>query len=78
VHKTGCGVVLPYALLQKNGTYKVVIEPPPAISSPADNEEMAVAAILKAHNDVISRWIIAYPEHYFGWFHRRFKDVISY
>jgi Kdo2-lipid IVA lauroyltransferase/acyltransferase len=78
VHKTGCGVVLPYALLQKNGTYKVVIEPPPELSPSTDNEEMAVAAILKAHNDVISRWIIAYPEHYFGWFHRRFKDVIAY
>jgi KDO2-lipid IV(A) lauroyltransferase len=78
VHRTACGVVLPYALLQKNGSYTVVIEPPPEVSVPGGDEETAVAALLKAHNGVISRWILAYPDHYFGWFHRRFKDVISY
>ncbi len=81
-HRTGCGVVLPYALLQKNGSYHVVIEPSPDISAlpgaPDGNEDAAVAAILAAHNNVISRWILAYPDHYFGWFHRRFKDVIRY
>jgi KDO2-lipid IV(A) lauroyltransferase len=78
VQRTGCGVVLPYALLQKNGTYHVVIEPAPEIAEKSDNEEAYVSALLKSHNDVISRWIMAYPDHYFGWFHRRFKDVISY
>jgi KDO2-lipid IV(A) lauroyltransferase len=78
VQRMECGVVLPYALIQKNGTYRVVIEPPPEIPVPRDKEEAFVAATLKAHNDVISRWILAHPDHYFGWFHRRFKDVISY
>jgi KDO2-lipid IV(A) lauroyltransferase len=78
VQRTGCGVVLPYALLQKDGTYHVVIEPAPAMSVPHADEEAHVNALLKAHNGVISRWIIANPDHYFGWFHRRFKDVISY
>jgi lauroyl/myristoyl acyltransferase len=73
-----CGVVLPYALIQKNGTYRVVIEPAPEIPVTRDKEEAFVAATLKAHNDTISRWILTYPDHYFGWFHRRFKDVISY
>jgi Kdo2-lipid IVA lauroyltransferase/acyltransferase len=78
VHRMECGVVLPYALIQENGTYRVVIEPAPQIPVPRDKEEAFVAATLTAHNDVISRWILAYPDHYFGWFHRRFKDVISY
>jgi lauroyl/myristoyl acyltransferase len=73
-----CGVVLPYALIQKNGSYRVVIEPAPEVLVPRDKAEAFVAANLKAHNDVISRWILSYPDHYFGWFHRRFKDVISY
>jgi KDO2-lipid IV(A) lauroyltransferase len=76
--KTECGVVLPYALLQKDGSYRVVIEASPAIDVSRDNEEAFIAAAQKAHNDVISAWIMKYPEHYFGWFHRRFKDVISY
>jgi KDO2-lipid IV(A) lauroyltransferase len=76
--KTDCGVVLPYALLQKNGSYRVVIEASPEIGVSRDNEEAFIAAAQKAHNDVISAWIMKYPEHYFGWFHRRFKDTISY
>jgi KDO2-lipid IV(A) lauroyltransferase len=76
--KTECGVVLPYALLQKDGSYRVVIEASPAIDVSRDNEDAFIAAAQKAHNDVISRWIMKYPDHYFGWFHRRFKDTISY
>jgi KDO2-lipid IV(A) lauroyltransferase len=78
VHKTDCGVVLPYAIMQKDGSYKVVIEPVPDITVSRDNEEAFIAAHLQSHNNVISRWIQTYPDHYFGWFHRRFKDVISY
>jgi KDO2-lipid IV(A) lauroyltransferase len=78
VHRTGCGVVLPYALLQKNGSYRVVLDDQPEVSAKPGDEQAFEAALLKAHNDVISRWILSYPDHYFGWFHRRFKDVISY
>jgi KDO2-lipid IV(A) lauroyltransferase len=78
VHKTDCGIVLPYALIQPDGSYSVVIEAAPSISVSKDNKEEFLAAVLLAHNDVLSRWIRQYPEHYFGWFHRRFKDSISY
>jgi KDO2-lipid IV(A) lauroyltransferase len=78
VQRMECGVVLPYALIQKNGSYRVVIESGPEVLVPRDKAESFVAANLKAHNDVISRWILSYPDHYFGWFHKRFKDVISY
>jgi len=37
-----------------------------------------IAASLQSHNDFLSKWIIEYPEHWFGWFHRRFKDAIRY
>jgi lauroyl/myristoyl acyltransferase len=26
----------------------------------------------------VSRWVEAHPEHWFGWFHRRFKDKVLY
>jgi lauroyl/myristoyl acyltransferase len=70
--------VLPYAIMEKNGSYHVVIETAPPIMSPRSDTEAFLAEAQKTHNDVISRWIIQYPDHYFGWFHRRFKDVISY
>ncbi len=78
IHKTDCGVVLPYALLQPDGSYRVVIETAPAIAVSRDGKEAFIAAVQLAHNDVLSRWIRNYPDHYFGWFHRRFKDAVSY
>jgi KDO2-lipid IV(A) lauroyltransferase len=78
VCKTDCGVVLAYALLQNDGSYRVVLDPSPEITVSRDNEEAFIAAAQKAHNDVISSWVMKYPEHYFWWFHRRFKDTISY
>jgi KDO2-lipid IV(A) lauroyltransferase len=77
-HKTGCGIVLPYALLLRDGSYRVVIEAAPNIAVSRDSKEAFITAIQKAHNDVLSRWILRYPDHYFGWFHRRFKDTVSY
>ncbi len=78
LHKTECGIVLPYALLEPDGSYRVVIEDAPPISVSREAKEEFIAAAQQAHNDVLSRWIERYPEHYFGWFHRRFKDTISY
>jgi Kdo2-lipid IVA lauroyltransferase/acyltransferase len=77
LQKTGCGIVFTYALLEKNDVYRIHIEEGPDLGL-AKNDEQFVAAYQKAHNDVLSRWIMAYPDHYFGWFHRRFKYIITY
>ncbi len=76
--KTDCGIVLPYALLREDSSYAVVIEAAPEIAASRENKEEFISEAIKSHNDVLSRWIRRYPEHYFGWFHKRFKDVISY
>jgi len=78
LHKTDCGIVFAYALLEKNGTYRVEIEEGPHLDAPKNDQERFIAAYQKAHNDVLSGWIVRHPDHYFGWFHRRFKDVFSY
>jgi Kdo2-lipid IVA lauroyltransferase/acyltransferase len=78
LHKTDCGIVLPFALLGPDGSYTIVIEAAPALDVPRDSKDEFIAAAQTSHNDVLSRWIRKYPEHYFGWFHRRFKDTISY
>lgn len=78
LHKTDCGIVLPFALLKPDGSYDIAIEAAPAIKVSRDNKDEFIAAVQTSHNDVLSRWIKQYPEHYFGWFHRRFKDTISY
>ena len=77
-YKTGCSVIFARALLEKDNSYRIEIEEGPALDRSTPDQEGFIAACQKAHNDVLSRWITAYPEHYFGWFHRRFKDTISY
>jgi KDO2-lipid IV(A) lauroyltransferase len=77
LRKTGCGIVFAYALLGKDGHYQIHIEEGPELGLSADDERF-ISAYQQAHNDVLSRWINAHPEHYFGWFHKRFKDTIHY
>lgn len=71
--RTGCQVLGAYAILGTDNTYHVVVEPLPSAPAAA-----TVSEILERHNDLISDWVRQYPEHWFGWFHRRFKDVVQY
>jgi Kdo2-lipid IVA lauroyltransferase/acyltransferase len=77
LQKTDCGIVFAYALLEKDGSYRIHIEEGADLGLPK-NDERFIAAYQQAHNDVLSRWIINCPDQYFGWFHKRFKDSISY
>jgi Kdo2-lipid IVA lauroyltransferase/acyltransferase len=77
LHKTDCGIIFTYALLEKDGTYRIHIEEGPDLGLSKDDERF-IPAYQQAHNDVLSRWIQSYPDQYFGWFHKRFKDSISY
>ncbi|HAJ78381.1 MAG TPA: hypothetical protein DCO75_01300 [Fibrobacteres bacterium] len=78
LHKTDCGIIFAYALLQKNGVYDIHIEEGPSLPISRDEHDAFITAYQAAHNDVLSRWITGNPEYYFGWFHRRFKGRISY
>jgi KDO2-lipid IV(A) lauroyltransferase len=77
-YKTGCSIIFAYALLEKDNTYRVEIEEGPMLDALKMDRESFIAACQKAHNDVLSDLIRQYPDQYFGWFHRRFKDTISY
>jgi lipid-A-disaccharide synthase-like uncharacterized protein/lauroyl/myristoyl acyltransferase len=71
-------VMAGYALLEADGSYRVTIEEaPPVVAADGDRQD-AVMQHLVAHNEIISRWVQANPEHWFGWFHRRFKDAVRY
>jgi Kdo2-lipid IVA lauroyltransferase/acyltransferase len=78
VHKTGCAVLPTYALLRDDNTYDVVISvaPPPEASGGSNDER--IAAYQLQHNDILSTWVRQYPEHWFGWFHKRFRESIRY
>jgi Kdo2-lipid IVA lauroyltransferase/acyltransferase len=78
VHKTGCAVLPTYALLRDDNTYDVMIAvaPPPDIAGKSDSE--CIAALQLQHNDILSGWIRQNPEHWFGWFHKRFRESIKY
>jgi Kdo2-lipid IVA lauroyltransferase/acyltransferase len=78
VRKTGCSVISTGAIMRPTGVYDIrlytVAEPDLAGCS----EEEAVNALQKSHNDIISQQILAYPDHWFGWFHRRFRGYVDY
>jgi lauroyl/myristoyl acyltransferase len=78
VKKTQCAVLPTYSILQKDGTYDVFISEAPMLDLTGKSDEQAIEAYQIQHNDIISEWIRKYPEHYFGWFHKRYRGIISY
>jgi len=79
VRKTGATALPVYALLQRDGSYEIYISIAelPAFEN-TDDEETIITKIQTQHNDILSEWIKEHPEHWFGWFHRRFKGYIDY
>jgi Kdo2-lipid IVA lauroyltransferase/acyltransferase len=77
LQKTDCGIVFTYALLDNDGRYRIHIEKGPELGLESGDPRY-IEAYQQAHNDVLSKWILLHPDQYFGWFHRRFKDSITY
>ncbi len=75
---TGCSVMLVYAIMDPHGVYHVHTEEGRELGVPRERSEEFVAAYQADHNDVLSRWIRQAPEHWFGWFHRRFGSDVDY
>jgi KDO2-lipid IV(A) lauroyltransferase len=77
--KTGCGVIATHAIIQDDGSYRIVIfEVETKKEVEGEKREDAITRVQHTHNDIVSSIIQHYPEHYFGWFHRRFRGVLSY
>jgi KDO2-lipid IV(A) lauroyltransferase len=78
VRKTGCAVLPTYALLRDDNTYdiEIAVAPQPDLTGKSDNEIISVYQL--QHNDILSGWIRQHPEHWFGWFHKRFRESIQY
>jgi KDO2-lipid IV(A) lauroyltransferase len=77
--KTGAAVMPARAVLAKDGSYDVYFEEaplPPRLEN--EDDESYISKIQAQHNDIISQWISDSPEHWFGWFHKRFKMYVSY
>ena len=75
---TGCSVLLVYAVLNAQGVYQVHVEEGRELGVSPERADEFIAAYQADHNDVLSRWIRQAPEHWFGWFHRRFGDLVNY
>jgi len=78
VKKTNCAVVPTYSIMQPDGSYDIYIDriQNPDITGLSDDQ--AIEMLQMQHNDIISQWIRTYPEHYFGWFHKRYRNIIRY
>ncbi|MBD3346488.1 MAG: hypothetical protein GF401_15650 [Chitinivibrionales bacterium] len=78
LEKTGCALLPTYALLQDDGSYKILFENADLPDTRAMDRDQVLYTYQKLHNDIISEWIKKYPDHYFGWFHKRYRDHIKY
>lgn len=78
VEKTGCAVLPAYALLRDDGRYDVFMTVAPPIDNTGKSADEMIAAYQAQHNDIVSGWIRERPEHWFGWFHKRFREHVSY
>jgi KDO2-lipid IV(A) lauroyltransferase len=77
-HKTGCAVLPTYALLLENDTYEIVLSIAPEPAAAGKSDDTIIAECQIQHNAILSQWIMQYPHHWFGWFHKRFKESINY
>jgi len=77
-HKTGCAVLPTYALLLEDNTYEIVLANSPLPATEGMSSETIIAESQKRHNEILSDWVMQYPHHWFGWFHKRFKESITY
>ncbi|MFW5813310.1 MAG: lysophospholipid acyltransferase family protein [Fibrobacterota bacterium] len=78
VRKTGASVLPIYAFLNEDNSYDIQISHAPLPRNEDASEEEQIELIQTQHNEIISRWITEHPEHWFGWFHRRFKGYLKY
>jgi Kdo2-lipid IVA lauroyltransferase/acyltransferase len=77
-HKTECATLVGACIMKPDGTYHVEFDECRVTGIPREKTDEYVYAYQKEHNDMLSRLIVKYPDHYFGWFHRRFKDCTEY
>lgn len=78
VYKTGCSVVPTFAVMRDDGSYDIMIYEAPSIDTEGKSQDQCILEYQKLHNDILSEWILNQPEHYFGWFHKRFRGFIKY
>ena len=78
VHKTGCAVLPIYAIMKDDGTYEIIVSESAPVNTEGKTEEQIITEYQIQHNNILSEWIVNQPEHYFGWFHKRYRGLISY
>ncbi len=78
VEKTSCSVLTATALIQKDFSYNIHFINVPTPDTSGLSKQEAITLIQHKHNDVLSELIETHPEHWFGWFHRRFRGYMNY
>lgn len=78
VRKTGCSVISTNAIMNSDGSYEINMTTVPAPSLEGLSEDESISRYQLLHNEVISEQIKQYPEHWFGWFHRRYFGYVNY
>ena len=70
-------VVSAYARLGDDDVYDVVLVLESFELDELDRDAR-VTRIQERHNEIVGAWVKDAPEHWFGWFHRRFRPFLEY
>ena len=70
-------VVSAYARLGDDDIYDVVLAHE-SFELDGLDKDARVTRIQERHNEIVGAWVRAEPEHWFGWFHRRFRPFLEY
>lgn len=71
--KTGCAIVPVHCILQPNGRYRLIYDPPVAWAGTGRRDE-DVAALTQHLTTIIEGWVRENPEQWL-WLHRRWKTM---
>lgn len=76
--KTGCNVIAVHAVMDSSSTYDITVFPVEHNHNTLSTDEERLRAMQTTHNAILSQQIMEHPEHWFGWFHKRFRGYVNY
>jgi lauroyl/myristoyl acyltransferase len=76
--RTGCAVLPTYALLGDDNAYRIVLSEAQEPAASGKSDDAIIEESLVQQNAILSEWVKRYPHHWFGWFHKRFKESVNY
>lgn len=76
--KTGCNVLAISSIMDCKGVYDISFNNVVHQDDVTLPEDKRLHLMQTTHNNHLTRQILDHPEHWFGWFHKRFRGFVNY